>query len=279
MIVAGKYRFLLLCLGAFLFPQQFACAQGMPAFQGKRVALTEKPRISGESRTFQCEWQRKTELLRKDMYDRYPNMHRKERISISHSAGETIITHSGTGTFEDFATKAVIFNNAIQFDTPPLTASAEKKLFLFGRAAAAVLGYWSIAERPAMQGSQSSIPAWGDPVFVSAVSAVVGPKKAEELLELEVSGIDMVELSFAEEKNGYLQEGNRSVTSRCTLNKRWAKEECVVNALGWTLYDRETGLVIEQDMVYTLLTGDGLSSRVAATWREKLACQRAPSQQ
>ncbi len=280
MAIARRCSFLLYCLSALLLHPQPACAQDMPAFKGKYVPLTEQPRISGTSRTFQCEWHRKSDLLRKDMYDRYPTMHREERISIAHNAGETIITQSGTGTFGEFTSKAVISGkDSIQFDTPPLTASAEKKLFLFGRAAAAVLGYWSIAERPTMQGTQSNMPAWRDPIFVSAVSAVVGQKMAEELLDLEVSGIDMVELSFVEETNAYLQQANRSIANHCTLNKRWAKEECVTNVLGWTLYDRDTGLVVEQDTMYTLLTGDGLSSRVAATWRERLTCQRVPGPQ
>lgn len=280
MAVARKNRFILLCLGIFLFGQKLACAQEMPAFKGKRVPLTDRPRISGESRTFLCEWQRKTELLRKDMYDRYPSMQRKERISISHRAGETIVTHSGKGTFGDFTTKAVITDgNTLRFDTSPLDASEEKKLFLFGRAATAVLGYWSIVEQPTMQGSQPGIPAWRDPIFMSAVSGVVGQKKAEDVLELEASGIDRGELFFVGEKNAYLKDGNWSVANYCTLNKRWAKEECVTNALGWVLYDRDTGLVIEQDVMFTLLTGDGLSSRVAATWREKLTCQQTPDQQ
>ena len=279
MAIARTCSFLLYCLSALLLHQQPACAQDMPAFQGKRVSLTERPRISGKSQTFQCEWHRKSDLLRKDMYDRYPKMHRKERISVVHNAGEPIISHSGTGTFDDFMTRTVISNNTIQFDTPPLTGSSDKKLFLFGRAAVAVLGYWSIAERPTMQGLQPGMPAWRDPIFVSAVSAVVGQKIAEEILDLEVSGIDMVELSFVEGRNGYLQEANRSVANQCTLNKRWAKEECVTNALGWTLYDRDTRIVIEQDIMFTLLTGDGLASRVAATWREKLTCQRVAGAQ
>lgn len=276
MTVVRKCSFLLYCASVVLLHQPLGLAQDMPAFQGKHAPLSERPRISGKSQTFLCEWRRKSDLLRKDIYDRYPAMHRMERISVVRNAGEAIITQSGTGTFEEFTTKTVISHDDIQFDTPPLKESSDKKLFLFGRAAATALGYWSIAERPAMQGSEPSMPAWRDPVFVSAVSRVIGQKKAKELLDLEVSGIDMSNVSFADERNAYLQEVNRSVASHCTLNKRWAKEECITNALGWTLYDRDTGLVVEQDIMFTLLTGDGLASRVAATWREKLSCQRVP---
>lgn len=240
----------------------------MPAFQGKRIPVTERPQISGKSRSYLCNWQRKSELTRKDMYVLYPDMHRTERISISHSAGETIISHSGTGTFEDFSSKVIITDNkTIKFDTPSLKEATDKKLFVFSRAASAVLGYWRIAVRP-------DIPVWQDPAVVSAVSLVIGEKKAEEAFDLEVSGIDLGDLSFAEEKNGYLQNVNRSVTSRCTLNKRWAKEDCVKNAVGWVLYDKETGIVIEQDLIFTLLTGEGMASVVSATWRDKSVCQR-----
>lgn len=275
MAVTRKYGLLLYGVSALVLHQAPACAQDMPTFQGKRAPLTERPWISGKSEAFQCEWHRKSVLLRKDMYDKYPTMRRSERISVLRNGDEAMISYSGTGTFDDFSTKTLITHDDIRFDTPPLSESSDKKLFLFSRAAAAVLGYWSIAERPAIQGVEATIPAWRDPVFVSAVARVVGQNRAEELLDLEVSGIDMGKVSFVAERNAYLYEVNRSVSTQCTLNKRWAKEECVTNALGWTLYDRDSGLVVEQDLMFTPLTGDGLASRVAATWREKLTCQRA----
>lgn len=275
MAVAGKYGLSLCCIGLLLLQPPLAGAQDMPAFQGKRTPLVERPTIVGRTEAFQCEWHRKSNLLRKDMYDRYPAMHRKERISVARDGDAAVIAYSGTGTFDDFATRAQVTHDDIRFDIPPLTDPSDKKLFLFGRAATAVLGYWSIVERPAIQGSDATIPAWQDPVVVAAVSRVVGRQKAEELLDLEVSGIDLGSVSLADERNAYLYEVNRSVASHCTLNRRFDKEECIINALGWTLYDRDSGLVIEQDMMFTLLWGDGLASRVAATWRERLICQRA----
>lgn len=274
MAMAGKYGLHLYCIGVLLLHPALVCAQDMPAFEGKRAPLAERPLTAGKPASFQCEWHRKSNLLRKDMYDRYPAMHRKERISVVRNGDEAVIVLSGSGTFDEFTTTARITHDDIRFDTPSMTEPSDRMLFLFGRAATAVLGYWSLVERPALQGSEATIPAWQDPVVVTAVSRVVGQKKAEELLDLEVSGIDMGKMSFVEDRNAYLYEANRSAASHCTLNRRFEKEECVTNALGWTLYDRDSGLVIEQDMMYTLLWGDGLASRVAATWREKLNCQR-----
>lgn len=269
--LGARHCSLLFCVIYLSLAHVGISAQDMPIFSGNKVPLAGRPQISGKSGVYTCAWERKTQLLRKDMYILDPSIRRQERISISHNSGETVIAHSGTGTFEAFAMKATIADGkSIRFDTPPLINVSERRQFVFLRAAGEVFSYWRIAVRPYTPG-----PTWRDPALVAALAPILGGKQGNQAFGLEETGIDLDELSFVSERNAYLETINRSLAYGCTLNKRWAAEDCVLNALGWVLYDRETGIKIEQDVVYTLMTGEGLSSVASATWRERSSCQPA----
>lgn len=270
-LTIGRKCCVLLCSTLLIpFGHREALAQGVPVFQGKLVPLTERPSILGKSGSYICTWDRKTRLLRKDMYALDTNIRREERISVTHGGNETVITHVGRGTFEDFSLTATITDNkTVRLDTPSLNGAPDRKLFVFGRAVSEVFSYWRMAVRPYTPG-----PGWKDPALMAALAPVMGERTGHGTFVLEETGINLDELSFSTERNAYLENVNRSMAYGCTLNKRWATEDCVLNILGWQLFDKETGIRIGEDLVYTLLTGEGFSSVATATWREKTDCHR-----